>query len=58
MARWKAGQKTPFNNLSVLDRFFPKQDGVDDSAGYTESSRASVYEYFDSVAAATANSEY
>jgi hypothetical protein len=26
MARWKAGQKTPFSNLSVLDRFFPKQE--------------------------------
>jgi len=58
MARWKAGQKTPFSNLSVLDRFFPKQDGVDDSTGYSDSSRESVYQYFDSVADATANSEY
>ena len=58
MARWKAGQKTPFSNLSVLDRFFPKQDGVDDPTGYSDSSRESVYQYFDSVADATANSDY
>ena len=25
MAWWKAGQKTPFSNLSVLDRYFPNK---------------------------------
>ena len=58
MARWKSGQKTPFSNLSVLDRYFPKQDGIDDPTGYSDNSRESVYQYFDSVAETAANSDY
>jgi len=58
MARWKSGQKTPFSNLSVLDRYFPKQDGIDDSTGYSDNSRESVYQYFDSVAETAATSDY
>jgi len=58
MARWKSGEKTPFSNLSVLDRYFPKQDGIDDSTGYSDNSRESVYQYFDSVADSAANSDF
>ena len=58
MARWRTSQKTPFNNLTTLDRFFPKQDGLDDPTGYSDTSRESVYEYFDSVAATAANTDY
>ena len=58
MARWRANQRTPFNNLSILDRFFPKQSGVDDPSGYSDASREAVYEYFDSKVSATANSDY
>ena len=58
MARWKSGQKTPFSNLSVLDRYFPRQDGIDDPTGYSDDSRESVYQYFDSVADSAANSNY
>ena len=58
MARWKPGQKTPFNNLSTLDRFFPKQEGLDDATGYSDQSRESVYEYFQSVVDTAANTDF
>jgi hypothetical protein len=58
MAWWKAGQKTPFSNLPVLDRYFQKQDGMDDSTGYSDNSRESIYQYFDSVAETAANTGY
>ena len=58
MARWKSSEKTPFNNLTVLDRFFPKQDGLDNATGYSDESRESVFEYFDSVAATTTTANF
>ena len=58
MARWKSGQKTPFNNLSTLDRFFPRQEGLDDFTGYSDESRDSVYEYFQSNADTAANTVF
>jgi hypothetical protein len=58
MARWRANPKTPLNNMTTLDHFFPKQDGVDDPTGYSNSSREAVYEYFDSVASTAASTTY
>ena len=58
MARWKGNQKTPLNNMTTLDRFFPKQDGVDDSTGYSDSSREAIYEYFDSAVSAVIDTTY
>jgi hypothetical protein len=58
MARWRTNPKTPFNNLTTLDRYFPKQRGVDDPTGYSDSSRESVYEYFDSVVSTAVETDY
>ena len=58
MAKWRANPKTPFNNLTTLDRSFPRQDDVDDPSGYSDSAREAIYEYFDSAVAAVVEAEY
>ena len=50
MSRWKAGTKTVFSNLSVVDDAFPLDTGS--GPGYTQAERNGVYVYVEEIVAA------
>ena len=51
MTRWKAGTKTVFSNLSVLDETFPLEE-TDNGSGYSQAERNRVYEYVEEIVSA------
>ena len=50
MFKWRAGTKTVFSNLSVVDDAFPLDTGS--GPGYTQAERNGVYEYVEEIVAA------
>ena len=48
MTRWKAGTKTVFSNLTVLDETFPLGE-TDNGSGYSQAERNGVYEYVEEI---------
>ena len=51
MTKWKAGTKTVFSNLSIIDDTFPLGQ-TSDGSGYTQAERNVVYEYVEEVVSA------
>ena len=51
MTKWKAGTKTAFSNLSIIDETFPLGK-TDDGSGYSQAERNGVYEYVEEVVSA------
>ena len=51
MTKWKAGTKTVFSNLSIIDDAFPLAK-TNDGSGYTQAERNGVYEYVEEVVSA------
>jgi hypothetical protein len=51
MTRWKAGTKTVFSNLSIIDETFPLGK-TDDGSGYSQTKRNGVYEYVEEIVSA------
>jgi hypothetical protein len=48
MTKWKAGTKTVFSNLSIIDDAFPLAK-TSDGSGYTQTERNGVYEYVEEM---------
>ena len=51
MTKWKAGTKTVFSNLSIIDDAFPLAK-TSDGSGYTQAERNGVYEYVEEIVSA------
>ena len=50
MAKWRAGTKTVFSNLSIVDDAFPLATGS--GPGYTQAERNGVYDYVEEIVSA------
>jgi hypothetical protein len=50
MSKWRAGTKTVFSNLSIVDDTFPLDTGS--GPGYTQAERSGVYDYVEEIVAA------